>query len=188
MKDKEIQILDAALHLFNKSGIQGTATSTIAQKAGVSNGTLFHYFKTKTSLIYALYQKVKNDQVDQILEGTDDISNISERINLICTQWIRCAMNNENDYKFCNQFENSVYFDTKSANIEKRLIKKFAEISETGIHQKVLTFMPPDMFYEVTKSNIIGIVGYLKKNPVKYRTPEFMRNILDFYWKSVGKN
>jgi AcrR family transcriptional regulator len=39
--------LAAALQLFVAFGFHGTPTSRIAAQAGVSNGTLFHYYKTK---------------------------------------------------------------------------------------------------------------------------------------------
>ena len=183
MKEKEIKIIAAAKQLFIIDGIQGTATATIAEKAGVSNGTLFHYYKTKSSLIQVIYQQTKLDQVDQILNGVEELSGIREKIHLLYTQWIKWSMKNEEDYKFCQQFENSIFYNTKAEDLGKRLIAVFMEISEKGIQQKVLCFMPPDMLYELTKSNVLGMVGYLKKNPVKYRTPEFMKNVFDLYWK-----
>ena len=62
--DKREQILLAALKLFTEFGFHGTPTSKIAVEAGVSNGTLFHYFKTKEALILALYDYVKKNSTN----------------------------------------------------------------------------------------------------------------------------
>lgn len=44
-------ILDTALELFAERGFKGTSTRRIAQKAGVSEGLIFHHFKRKRDLL-----------------------------------------------------------------------------------------------------------------------------------------
>ncbi len=48
------QILDAARQRFAKQGFHATRMSDIAQAAGVSQGTLYHYFNSKDELFMAL--------------------------------------------------------------------------------------------------------------------------------------
>ena len=57
--DSKEEILKAALKLFVEFGFHATPTSKIAKEAGVANGTLFHYYKTKEELILALYSDTK---------------------------------------------------------------------------------------------------------------------------------
>src|SRR5579859_6886603 len=53
-KEKTRQaILKAALELFAKQGFDRTTTKTISREAGIAEGTLFNYFRTKEDL--ALY-------------------------------------------------------------------------------------------------------------------------------------
>ena len=52
---KRKAILEAALCLFAERGVAGTPTSAISKKAGVAEGTLFTYFKTKDELVNELY-------------------------------------------------------------------------------------------------------------------------------------
>ena len=49
------KILDTALRLFTLYGVDATPTSRISKEAGVSTGTLFHYFPDKDKLVGALY-------------------------------------------------------------------------------------------------------------------------------------
>src|ERR1017187_882113 len=51
------KILAAALELFQENGLDGTTTKQISQKAGIAEGTLFNYFKTKEDLALFFFQK-----------------------------------------------------------------------------------------------------------------------------------
>src|ERR1041385_2070201 len=51
------QILSAALKLFRRQGLEATTTKQISQKAGIAEGTLFNYFKTKEDLALFFFQK-----------------------------------------------------------------------------------------------------------------------------------
>jgi AcrR family transcriptional regulator len=62
-KTKE-KILAAALELFQKHGLDGTTTKQISQKAGIAEGTLFNYFKTKEDLALYFFQKETNNLVE----------------------------------------------------------------------------------------------------------------------------
>ena len=46
--------LEAAIKLFAKQGYNGTSTLQIAKVAGVSQATVFKYFKTKEDLLYSI--------------------------------------------------------------------------------------------------------------------------------------
>src|SRR5215470_2455696 len=49
--DKERAILDAAVELIGKHGVDGATTAEIAKRAGVTEKTLFRYFPSKSDLV-----------------------------------------------------------------------------------------------------------------------------------------
>lgn len=51
---KQISILQAAIEVFSEKGYSAAATSEIAQKAGVAEGTIFRYYKTKKDLLLSI--------------------------------------------------------------------------------------------------------------------------------------
>ena len=53
-EDKRNAILDAATRLFAKRGLTAAPISEISKQAGVAEGTLFTYFKTKDDLVKVL--------------------------------------------------------------------------------------------------------------------------------------
>jgi AcrR family transcriptional regulator len=50
-------ILDAAARLFQQYGYAATTTNKVAELAGVSIGTLYHYVPNKDALLYALAER-----------------------------------------------------------------------------------------------------------------------------------
>ena len=58
------QILQAALELFRKNGLDGTTTKQISRRAGIAEGTLFNYFKTKEDLALYFFQKETDDLIE----------------------------------------------------------------------------------------------------------------------------
>src|SRR5262252_9487599 len=57
------QILAAALELFREEGIEATTTKQISKRAGIAEGTLFNYFKTKEDLALYFFQKETDDLI-----------------------------------------------------------------------------------------------------------------------------
>ncbi|MBY0464563.1 MAG: TetR/AcrR family transcriptional regulator, partial [Burkholderiales bacterium] len=51
------ELMDAALSLFVEKGFAGTRVEEVAQRAGVSKGTLFLYFPSKVELFKAVVRE-----------------------------------------------------------------------------------------------------------------------------------
>jgi AcrR family transcriptional regulator len=51
------KILTVATEIFSELGYSGTTTNKVAEAAGISIGTLYHYFPDKDALLYALAQR-----------------------------------------------------------------------------------------------------------------------------------
>ena len=56
LPQKQKQVLKACLELFASKGFEATTTADIAEKAGVSQGTVYKRFKTKDQLLHAVVQ------------------------------------------------------------------------------------------------------------------------------------
>ncbi len=62
------ELLDAALELFVEKGFAGTRTDDVAQRAGVSKGTVYLYYPSKEELFKAV---VRHNVVSLISEGQE---------------------------------------------------------------------------------------------------------------------
>jgi AcrR family transcriptional regulator len=62
------RIVSAALTLFQTKGFDATTTKAIARKAGVAEGTVFNYFKTKEDIALHFFEQ----EVDQAIAAVRD--------------------------------------------------------------------------------------------------------------------
>src|SRR5437660_12011340 len=53
---KRERILDAAVRVFAEKGFFGAKVSEIAREAGVADGTIYLYFKSKDDLLISLFE------------------------------------------------------------------------------------------------------------------------------------
>jgi TetR/AcrR family fatty acid metabolism transcriptional regulator len=61
--DKRERILDAAVRVFARKGFYATRVSEVAKAAGVADGTIYLYFKSKDELLVSLFE----DRVQRLL-------------------------------------------------------------------------------------------------------------------------
>jgi AcrR family transcriptional regulator len=54
---RRAEILDAALRVFSRRGLDATKITDIAEQAGVSHGLLYHYFPTKERVFAAIVKR-----------------------------------------------------------------------------------------------------------------------------------
>lgn len=68
------RILDAAQKLFTEHGFAGVSTSAISTKAGVTDGALFHHFRSKKALFSEIAEALLTDIHKTIYRASVDIS------------------------------------------------------------------------------------------------------------------
>lgn len=56
-QDTRHTILKVAIKIFAEKGYSATPTIRIAEEAGISEATIFKYFKTKKDLLYAIFEE-----------------------------------------------------------------------------------------------------------------------------------
>ena len=56
-KDKQRQILDAAVRVFARKGFHDARVSDIAKEAGVAYGLVYHYFTNKEEILNSIFQR-----------------------------------------------------------------------------------------------------------------------------------
>ena len=70
--------MSAAIRVIASQGL-GAPTATIAEEAGVSNGSLFNYFETKADLMNQLYIELKAEMAAAALDGMPTKSGVRKQ-------------------------------------------------------------------------------------------------------------
>ena len=69
LSEKERKILESAISIFSEKGFSGATTSEIAKNAGVAEGTIFRYFKTKKDILRSILIQTINIVSDKLVLG-----------------------------------------------------------------------------------------------------------------------
>ncbi|MBC8424310.1 TetR/AcrR family transcriptional regulator [bacterium] len=84
--DKHARILDAATVEIATSGYHKTTVARIARRAGVADGTIYLYFKSKEDMLVAVFERAMDRFISQgILEmgtGDDAVTRIGDIVRL----------------------------------------------------------------------------------------------------------
>jgi TetR/AcrR family fatty acid metabolism transcriptional regulator len=81
--DKRAVILDAALKTFVKRGYPETKVAEIASEAGVAEGTLYNYFRSKEDLLLALFDEKWNQIINEIKDKISRLDDPNDKLKAI---------------------------------------------------------------------------------------------------------
>src|SRR3979411_3117165 len=104
-EDKRNAILDAATRVFAESGLTAAATSEISKEAGVAEGTLFTYFKTKDDLMNALYREIKLELADAMMSGFPRKKSVRTRLRHVWDSYVNWGVMNPEQRKVLAQLQ-----------------------------------------------------------------------------------
>ena len=77
--EKKAKIINAGLELFREKGYYNTNTKEIAEKAGVSTGAVYSYFKDKKDIYFAASELIINTHLQPLL---DELVNTSKPVDI----------------------------------------------------------------------------------------------------------
>jgi AcrR family transcriptional regulator len=86
VEERRKEIIDTARTMFIEYGFEKTQMADISKKMNVAAGTVYHYFKSKTELLYAVIDEIMSEQAkikQQFLK--DAKGSACERMKLIFT-------------------------------------------------------------------------------------------------------
>jgi TetR/AcrR family fatty acid metabolism transcriptional regulator len=93
--DKRARILKAAIKVFAKKGFHETKVAEIARAAGVADGTIYLYFKSKDDLLISLFE----DHIEQLnQELRRDLSELPDTPTRI-RHVVRCQIGHIKDHR-----------------------------------------------------------------------------------------
>jgi AcrR family transcriptional regulator len=70
-EERKLQIIEAAVSVFAREGFDKARMDDIADKAGLSKGALYWYFKSKDAIILAILDSMFNREISRIRKMVD---------------------------------------------------------------------------------------------------------------------
>jgi len=166
--DKSEAILEAALELFVERGFHGTAVPLVAEKAGVSAGTIYHYFDSKEALVNVLYRKWKAAIAQRVFDGFPADKPPRQQFQTVWRKMAEFALAHRREFAFLELHYHSAYLDGQSMAMELQLTEFAGVMIRKAQAEQALKDLDPELLLATSNGAFIGVfrAGLEKRIPL----------------------
>jgi len=138
--------MDAAVDLFSTQGFHATPTQQISDRAGVSAGTLFRYFRTKEELIDSLYSSIHRALADAVEEAIHPEIPVEEQIKNVKRQVLHWMFENPKKTLFFEQFSSLPNVTAKAKKEGGLRFSAIDDLYRKAVSRGILTGVNKEVF------------------------------------------
>jgi AcrR family transcriptional regulator len=185
-EDKRNAILDAAIRLFAERGLTAAPTSEISKQAGVAEGTLFTYFKTKDDLINALYREVKLELADAMMSDFPRKKNIGTRLRHVWDRYVNWGVENPKQRKVLAQLTVSEVLTEESRDAGSAPFVEFQAMIRDAIEQRVFrNDVPVELISKSLAALVEATIDLTVSNRSKAK--QYRDSGFQMFWAAITK-
>jgi AcrR family transcriptional regulator len=183
---KRNAILAAATRLFAERGLTAAPTSEISKAAGVAEGTLFTYFKTKDDLINALYREIKLELADAMMSDFPRKKHVRTRLRHAWDRYVNWGIAHPKQRKVLGQLQVSEVLTKKSRDAGSAPFVEFQIMVRDAIEQHVLRAdLPIELISRMLAASAeatIDLIALKRSMANRYRNGGF-----EIYWSGIAR-
>jgi len=185
-EDKRNAILDAASRVFAERGLTAAPTSEISKRAGVAEGTLFTYFKTKDDLINALYREIKLELADAMMSGFPRKKSVRTRLRHVWDSYVNWGVTNPEQRRVLAQLQVSGMLSKESIDAGSAPFLEIENMTRDAIEQHILRVdLPIELISKMLAASAEATMDLIVLKPAmtkKYRNGGF-----EIYWAGIAR-
>jgi AcrR family transcriptional regulator len=185
-EDKRNAILDAATRVFAERGLTAAPTSEISKQAGIAEGTLFTYFKTKDDLINALYREIKSELADAMMSGFPRKKSVRTRLQHVWDGYVNWGVTNPEQRKVLAQLQVSGMLSKESLEAGGAPFVEMLNMIRGAIEQHILRAdLPIELISKMLGAVAEATMDLIVLKPAmanKYRNGGF-----EIYWAGIAR-
>jgi len=160
IKKRKEKIFEVAVCCFNEEGYENTTIETIAARAGISKGGLYHYFRSKKELFLELFDYNVNRYFQHIKSFIATSHTPEEKLRILVRKAGEILRQHEQFYRFCLEFLSMGVRDPEIKKVMTRFYKNsletFQEIIEEGVEKGFFSKEDPRT---VARSLYLSVMG-----------------------------
>ena len=185
-EDKRNAILDAATRLFAERGLTAAPTSEISKLAGVAEGTLFTYFKTKDDLINALYREIKLELADAMMSDFPRKKNIRTKLRHVWDRYVNWGIASPRQRKVLAQLTVSEALTKESRDAGSAPFVEFQAMIRDAIEQRVFrNDVPVELISKSLAALVEATIDLTESNRAKAK--QYRDSGFQMFWAGITK-
>jgi len=183
--NKKEKIVQTAYALFVTNGFDKTPTALIAKEAGVSTGTLFHYFATKEELINGLYADCKASMYKETSQSIEMEKSFKGKVRALFVNYVKWGLRHPGQYRFFQQFCNSPYYLESTLIQGQEQFEPLIGLFEAGIAEREIKIAELDYVLAIVKGILDANVDYFMDRPTEFENDAKVELAFSFLWESI---
>jgi AcrR family transcriptional regulator len=182
-EDKRNAILAAATEVFAGRGLSAP-TSAISSAAGIAEGTLFTYFKTKEELVNALYQEIKLELADAMMSGfPSNKKSVRERLRHVWDHYIAWGVANPLQQKVLSQLKFSGALSEEAKTAGSAPFLEIQKMAEDAAAQRILQSFPQEFIAAAIGALAEITMEFIRQHPDDGE--KYQRSGFDLLWRGI---
>jgi len=130
--EKEQALLEAALDVVDREGLEALTVQKVARQAHLSVGTVYVYFDSKETLLRRLYRQTKARALAQVLEGYSPHLPFRQAVRLICHNQFNILVDTRKELGFQRQFYRSGLTDQETRAATEAYLAPLEDLVRRG--------------------------------------------------------
>jgi AcrR family transcriptional regulator len=155
--EKAEAVLKAALELFVERGFHGTSVPSVAERAGVAAGTIYHYFASKEALVNALYTRWKGAVGAQLLTDFPAAAPFREQFRCVWERMADFAIAHPKELTFLEFHHHASYLDAQSVQTERHIFEFGVAAVRQAQAAQALKPIQPALLLELANGAFLGV-------------------------------
>ncbi len=185
-EDKRNGILEAATRLFAERGLTAAPTSEISKLAGVAEGTLFTYFKTKDDLINALYREIKLELADAMMSDFPRKKSVGTRLRHVWDRYVNWGVANPKQRKVLAQLMVSEVLTKESRDAGSAPFVEFQAVIGDAIEQHICrNDVPVELIAKSLAALVEATIDLTEVNRSKAK--QYRDSGFQMFWAGITK-
>lgn len=184
-EDKDNAILEAATAVFAERGFWSTPTSAISKAAGIAEGTLFTYYRTKDDLLNKLYRTLKEELAGALLAGIPPKAGLETAVRRVWENYFRWALANPDKYKVACQLRVSDRLTEESKAAGARHFAALETMLEEEIRRKRFRDLPFEFLAALMGGLMDATIAHAAGHPRAKR--EICAQGFEVLWRGLGR-
>jgi AcrR family transcriptional regulator len=173
--------------LFAERGLTAAPTSEISKQAGVAEGTLFTYFKTKDDLINALYREIKLELADAMMSDFPRKKNVGTRLRHVWDRYVNWGIANPKQRKVLAQLTVSEVLTKESRDAGGAPFVEFQAVIRDAMEQHVFrNDVPVELISRSLAALVEATIELTVSHPSKAK--QYRDSGFQMFWAGITKS
>ncbi|HSE22034.1 MAG TPA: TetR/AcrR family transcriptional regulator [Pyrinomonadaceae bacterium] len=188
--DKREAILRAAIGVFAHNGYFNSKVADIAREAGVADGTVYLYFKSKEEILHSIFDRSVEEAIAEARTQLDQLSDPKEKLRRIALLHLeRLGSDRDLAVVFQVELRGSTKF---MEEFSKAGFAEYLALIRTTIEEgQQVGIFRPELNAKVVSKILFGALDEMATNWIlskrRYKLPPMADQVLDIFLNGVTR-